>query len=329
MPRAADKPSRPQPRPASSASRRWVLAGLAGMTFCVAVAFSDVFRGVPPALAAILTIACGWLMLMLMSPWRLMRGLAADRGAEIRLLNTRLRMIIEGNRNIPMKDLVIDGEDDLADLSRTVHAITTESFSQRQQSRLLQRRMGEDIERQTKRATAHLERQATTDPMTGLGNRRALEQHLLELLGPHAPKDRIVTAMVIDLDRLKQINDTLGHEVGDRCLTFLADLLKNGLRREDCAIRLGGDEFVVLMPHQSIDTAKAVAARVSALLAQMPWPHGSTVARPTISVGLASRRAGESGDPLDLLRRADAALYASKHAGRRTIRAYGDIGRAA
>jgi diguanylate cyclase (GGDEF)-like protein len=308
---------------ARAVSRRWALAGIAGMTFAVAVAFSGIFKHMPPALAASLTIACGWLMMLLLSPWRRMQSIFADDRQTLRQLNLRLRMIAEGNRNIPLKDLLIDRPDEIGELSRIVHDLAAEAVSARLQNTLMQRRMDDDVQKQTRRATAHLEKQVATDPLTQLGNRRALEQRMSELLDFKSRSGRLLTVMAIDFDGFKSVNDKLGHEIGDRCLQFLGQLLKTSLRKEDLAIRLGGDEFVVLMPDQTLDAAQHVANRLASLFAQMPW-HSGGLPRPTLSVGLACDRCAPSSSAAAILRKADAALYASKNSGRAVVSTFGE-----
>jgi diguanylate cyclase (GGDEF)-like protein len=306
------------------ASRRWLLAGIAGMTFAVAVAFSGIFSKLSPALAATLTIACGWLMMLVLSPWRNMRELYKPERDAIQELNIRLRMIADGNRNIPLKDLLIERDDDLGALSRVVHDMACEAVGARKQVTLAQRRIDDDVQKQTKRATAHLERQAATDPLTGLGNRRALDQRLTELSSSFPASGRLITVAALDFDSFKSINDSFGHEAGDRCLVFLADLLRTSLRKDDCAIRLGGDEFMLLMPDQSVAAAKAAANRIASLFAQLPWTEQAAkgVSRPTLSFGIASERVTSAAMLEALMRQADAALYASKQAGKSKVTVY-------
>jgi diguanylate cyclase (GGDEF)-like protein len=85
-------------------------------------------------------------------------------------------------------------------------------------------------------------------------------------------------------------------------------------------LSFGGDEFAILMPNRSIEDARAVGERISSLFGQMPWSH-TTVPRPTLSIGLATASCADASARQDLIRRADAALYRSKSAGRATIRA--------
>ena len=124
--------------------------------------------------------------------------------------------------------------------------------------------------------------------------------------------------MLIDVDHFKKINDELGHEAGDECLVFLANLLQSSLRGGDHALRIGGDEFIVLMPGLESDQARAVAERLSVLFSQMPWSHPKPPP-PTLSIGLATAGPGQLRDPNELIRRADAAMYAAKRQGRACI----------
>jgi diguanylate cyclase (GGDEF)-like protein len=312
--------SMPVDRTARHTALRWLLAGLA------AVAVGTMFTAwgglgtLPAALEAVVAAACGWLTLILLAPWRALGRLNDDR-PDIRLLADRLESCLADGRETPLSEIILDRNDEIGALSRQIHDLAVKVTELRRENRLMHRRMEDSIRRETHRATAHLQRQASTDPLTGLGNRRVLEQQLDELLGRDADPGRLLTVMAADLDHFKIINDTLGHEVGDRCLVFLADLLRSSLRREDCAIRLGGDEFIVLMPDRTMDEAKSVAARLRSLFAQMPWKHREP-SPPTLSVGLASAEAGNVSDAAELIRQADAALYASKRAGRALISGY-------
>lgn len=309
-------------RYAQRVGQRWMLAGAAGLTVCAGAAIGGTFDRYPPAMAAVLAVASGWLVILLLAPWRLMRQLHQDQRRDLRALTDTIRAVGEGDREVPIKSLVLQRDDELGALSRAVHDLAVESMERHSQVRLLQRRMGLDIQRETRRATAHLERQALTDPLTGLGNRRALEQWVGEILDPQRRDRRTVTAIAIDLDRFKHINDVMGHEAGDRCLLFLGQVLKSNLRDGACAVRLGGDEFVVLMPDQGDDVGRVVAERLARLFAQMPWTH-PTVRRPTLSFGVASVRGGEPESATELLRRADESLYSAKQAGRSPVTEFG------
>jgi diguanylate cyclase (GGDEF)-like protein len=180
-----------------------------------------------------------------------------------------------------------------------------------------------DHERSVLRDLAHVvEREltarfdGTTDPMTRLRNRRALDN-----AGPLVLSlaDRSLTSTCLaylDIDGLKAINDELGHEAGDRAITELGDVLTRSFRESDLVCRIGGDEFVALMPGTTRLQAISSLERVDALLAQVNArpDRGYTLA---VSLGLAERPPG--GEALvDLLADADAALYVDK--SRRTSR---------
>jgi diguanylate cyclase (GGDEF)-like protein len=160
-------------------------------------------------------------------------------------------------------------------------------------------------------------RQARTDPLTGLLNRRAF----LEEMGRHIDRldreDLAGTLLFADLDYFKPINDRLGHEVGDEVLLRTANILRNTVRPSDLVARLGGDEFALWMDGADHMTA---AERADHLCSEVPVVlreiAGDDEPTPTMSIGIATREAG-SLEPVDsLLRRADQAMYEVKRTGR-------------
>jgi len=179
---------------------------------------------------------------------------------------------------------------------------------------------------------SRLVRQLDSDPLTGLGNRRALwiqgERWLAESLRHRHP----LSLLVLDLDFFKAINDTHGHPVGDQVLCRVAQTLKATTRASDLCVRLGGDEFVVLLPETDLKAAKECAERIRRALSQqfVETPSGERIGIRT-SVGAATLRPGMTLDAL--YQEADTALYAAKHsrdlppasvarAGRRIGRSY-------
>lgn len=156
------------------------------------------------------------------------------------------------------------------------------------------------------------EQRALTDPVTGLGNRRALE---VELAGLIAGRQDFAL-MHLDLDRFKQVNDSLGHAAGDHVLVEVARILAAELREEDSVARVGGDEFVLIF-HRLCDPRRLseIARRlIRRLEAPMQW-QGRTC-RISASAGTALSTDYAPPDPAAMLADADAALYAAKRAGR-------------
>ncbi len=156
-------------------------------------------------------------------------------------------------------------------------------------------------------------RQLERDPLTGLGNRRALMLQGAQWLADCIRHRHSLSLLVLDLDRFKMINDTYGHPTGDRVLCQVAEVLRTVTRAADLCVRLGGDEFVVLLPGATLDEAQDCAERIRQALAEH-WVETETGERVRIgvSIGVATYRSGM--DLEQLYREADAALYAVKQA---------------
>lgn len=296
--------------PTSLTASLWIVAGLVGIITGVTLVMSDEMRHLSTLGEASLAIGAGCLTMLAFAPWQQLKKQKALR-TEIRNLAKTLRKMKEDRSWSSVRSLLTDRTDELGDLSRAVHDALSDTAAAQINARLLKRTMDESIRRETHRATGQLRRQASTDPLTGLGNRRALEQLFEEMFSPGNNKHEQVAALLIDIDQFKNINDHLGHDAGDQCLIFLASVLQSSLRQGDHALRIGGDEFIVLMPGISVQIAGNIAQRISSLYSQMPWPH-SKLKPPTLSIGIACARPGELVDLSELIRRADNAMYASK-----------------
>jgi diguanylate cyclase (GGDEF)-like protein len=147
------------------------------------------------------------------------------------------------------------------------------------------------------------ERTSRRDPLTGLGNRRALDEHLSAELARHARYGRTLSLCLVDLDGFKRINDTYGHQAGDRVLARVAEHL-SAIRGADSAFRLGGDEFAILMPETGNDEAELVARRLARRIREDTFP-GEVNA----SWGIAQ---ATGVDIATIMADADAKLYARK-----------------
>lgn len=179
-----------------------------------------------------------------------------------------------------------------------------------------------DVTRQRQMEDSLLQRQAEivrlslTDPLTGVANRRRLDEQLETEVNRVQRYGGTLSLAVADLDHFKRINDEFGHEVGDAVLKAFARIMESHVRDTDLIARFGGEEFVILMPQSGRDAAETVAERIRLSLGRSPIaPLRQAV---TVSLGIAEIQNGESAAAL--LRRADQALYRAKEGGRdRTV----------
>ncbi|MGE3304027.1 MAG: PleD family two-component system response regulator [Hyphomonadaceae bacterium] len=161
---------------------------------------------------------------------------------------------------------------------------------------------------------------AVIDPLTGLHNRRYLDAKLGALLRRATTGKMQLTALALDLDHFKAINDAHGHEGGDAVLCAFAQRLSAAVRPLDLVCRAGGEEFIVLMPGASADVAALAAERLRRRLVATPYMINDTHRLDvTVSIGVAV--AGAKDTPASLLRRADEALYLAKNSGRNRVMA--------
>ena len=167
---------------------------------------------------------------------------------------------------------------------------------------------------QLEEANARLLQISLADSLTGLANRRALNERMKVLTtSPSAPPQGLAILM-IDVDHFKTLNDTFGHAYGDLVLQRLAGIIAQTTRILDLAARFGGEEFAVLLPQSGISGAVALARRVQAELVNFRWEHYPV----TVSMGISVLGSGEDS-PMLTLARSDRALYAAKRAGRDRI----------
>ena len=165
---------------------------------------------------------------------------------------------------------------------------------------------------------AQLEALSTTDPLTGIPNRRHLFQVLDSEWGRSARHQCPMAVAMIDVDRFKKYNDHYGHQAGDECLRSVARALRDSLRRSgDFVARYGGEEFVIVMPDTDQASALHKATTVCAAIRALNLPHAqSEFEWVTVSVGVAAAVPQPDGHINNLLQSADAALYQAKQAGR-------------
>lgn len=166
-----------------------------------------------------------------------------------------------------------------------------------------------------------LERQATTDPLTGLYNRRYFEKALASYLKEFNEIGCPLGLLIFDLDYFKQINDTHGHDAGDMVLREVAFRLKSITRENDIVARIGGEEFAVITPYARHDQLLAIAERYREIISSLKVDIGrGIVLRPTISVGVATN-SGDGVESAQLFKAADRKLYEAKRTGRNRVAA--------
>ena len=236
----------------------------------------------------------------------LLAGLVFDRIVlqRLALLDVAARDIAAGRYNVRLPSTTDDELGRLADTFGHMAGEIAENTSR--------------LEEQVAERTSTLERLAYTDPLTGLLNRRgmigriAIEQNRL------ARQDGRLGIMIVDLDHFKAVNDTYGHEFGDRTLVAVAQTIRETVRSYDLCARWGGEEFLVVAPDASSDSDIAgVAEKLREALASLTLPAPDRPITMTASIGgyLADARASIDA----MLRSADDALYAAKGAGRNRI----------
>lgn len=267
-------------------------------------------HSVPVILGGLSVLACA--LLMLAHAWvqgpvdRLVRWLDVQSRAETPLA---------------IKNLPIERQDEIGRMAKAIYQIALTATRNHYDAQQLRRTLDHRVKAATAKATTQLRSEANRDPLTQLGNRRLLDEELDPLVGAARQSGTDLVCIMFDMDRFKQVNDHLGHGVGDEMLQLLAALLRSSIRHDDLAIRLGGDEFVVLMPGGTLERAVELADVTRTLFRQQSRASiGESGLRPDLSIGVASLNQTSAADGKALLEKADAALYQAKDAGRgRTV----------
>ncbi|MCP5335743.1 MAG: GGDEF domain-containing protein [Oceanospirillaceae bacterium] len=170
--------------------------------------------------------------------------------------------------------------------------------------------------RNAMRYTAAIE-QAYKDPLTGAGNRIALDDALPREVELARRLKYGLGVVMLDLDHFKHINDEFGHPMGDQVLKLAAERMRESIRQSDMLLRYGGEEFCVLINNADIGSARLVAERIRMGIERLCIESDQGIIRPTVSCGLALLEGGDSGE--SLLARADRALYQAKQSGRNKV----------
>ena len=161
------------------------------------------------------------------------------------------------------------------------------------------------------------EHQATVDTLTGVHNRRWMNEAFPRVLHRCAIDKVPSVVMVIDIDHFKRVNDTHGHLVGDVALKTMANVMSVNLRPHDLLVRYGGEEFAILLPDTRIEEAKSIAERLRTMVAASEMHSGDLIFSITISIGIAAAK--PEGKFEDFFGEADRALYRAKESGRNRV----------
>lgn len=167
-----------------------------------------------------------------------------------------------------------------------------------------------------------LREQAMNDSLTGLFNRRYLEEALTKELYSAKRRNGSLCISMLDLDQFKRFNDTFGHDAGDLVLREVGRLLRENLRKSDIACRYGGEEFVLILPGSALSDTRQRVEQIGSIVRELQLRHGDKVlGKITLSAGVAE--SGEHGQTAGhLLRAADEALYTAKQAGRDRVEVF-------
>lgn len=217
-----------------------------------------------------------------------------------------------------ISQLPTDRGDGFGQLARRISSMVNEYMQSRARSGQLERTVDARVAEQTKRIQTLLdkaERRAWIDSLTGLGNRRLLDDRLESVFAEQRRHNEDMSIVVLDLDNFKGLNDTLGHSAGDELLAFVGELLRSSLRTSDIGLRYGGDEFVAILLGSDVEEAAETADRLIKLFGQRASLYPMTP-RVTMSAGIASLQYHRPDSGSLLLELADAALYRAKRAGK-------------
>jgi diguanylate cyclase (GGDEF)-like protein len=172
------------------------------------------------------------------------------------------------------------------------------------------RQLSESVER-----SRHLEREANTDVLTGLLNRRWLDSSLPRFIARHTHGQKPLSLLLLDIDYFKRFNDDHGHAVGDAVLALVAQTVEKCLRPTDLAARYGGEELVVVLPETPLAGARIAAERVRASISTLKLPDVDRSI--SVSIGVSSLGDGDRAE--SMLARADQCLYLAKERGRNRV----------
>lgn len=178
------------------------------------------------------------------------------------------------------------------------------------------------LKREIKLAMERIAEMSTIDDLTGLYNRRYFMEVLEREVARAGRYGSEIVLCMADLDHFKKINDTYGHPAGDRVLSEIGRMLKECFRQSDLVCRYGGEEFAVILPNTRIEEARTVCERLREMVAGYAFEYEAAQFQMTVSIGIAKLDGFESKTPMELVAKADQALYRAKGGGRNLVKVY-------
>lgn len=206
-----------------------------------------------------------------------------------------------------------------ADAYLSISATTTNQEKQLLRAQIQAGLRGVQFYRELLQTNDVLSTMALADPLTELNNRRAMEWELPRQIQNALLYTTALSLIILDVDYFKSVNDTYGHQVGDRVLQLLAARLQHNLRLQDTIFRYGGEEFVIVLSQTNLKEAGIVATRLRSLISDQPFNINGMALQVTISLGIAVLKAEDDPKGEQLLRRADDNLLKAKSSGRNRV----------
>lgn len=234
--------------------------------------------------------------------------------------NAALREISSGIEEVAVTGG--SGSVDLGPIASLVSRLIEETKTMQQNTELLVSRIDNSANTisELKIKLEAVRREALTDGLTGIANRKAFEQNLNDAARDSLENGDPLTLLLLDIDHFKRFNDSWGHQMGDQALRLVAKTLVDNVKGQDVAARHGGEEFAVLLPNTSLTDAVAVGNKLREAFARrklVKRDSGESIGTITVSIGAARYEPGESLQ--GFFHRADQALYAAKRSGRNRI----------
>ena len=207
-------------------------------------------------------------------------------------------------------------------LKAVVHQLTAATRSMRARTEALQAQLNQSSHEVAalRQAVETIRREAQTDALTGLANRKHFDDRLAAASREAVDANEDMCIVIGDVDHFKTFNDTWGHQTGDQVLRLVANCFTENVKGRDTAARYGGEEFVLILPATSLANARILAEQIRRVVQTkkvIKRSSGETLGSITISLGVARLHHGE--DPVETVRRADACLYTAKRAGRNMV----------